>query len=237
MRPIAIFQFSPNVEPGYFASFLEARNLPFTLFRIDEGTPVPTAPTGFSGICLMGGVMSVNDPLPWIPQILELIRQAVAADIPVIGHCLGGQLLSRALGGVVTRNRVAEIGWGKLSVTDSAVQLGWLDSTEGFPAFHWHHDTFSLPEKAIPLMSSAHCQNQAFALGPHLGMQCHVEMTEALIRTWNKEWAEETASAETLQPSVQPSARQLAELGENLPHMRAMAHRLYERWLENVRKA
>lgn len=235
MRPIAIFQFSPHVEPGEFTGFLAARQRSFTLFRIDRGESVPQAVSDFSGICLMGGIMSVNDPLPWIPQVLELLRRAVAAEIPVIGHCLGGQLLSRALGGVVARNPVAEIGWGRISVRKAAVDLGWLDSTDGFPAFHWHRETFSLPQQAVPLMSSAHCENQAFAIGPHLGMQCHVEMTEKLIRTWNREWEADTRAADAARPSVQPSARQLAELDANLPRMRAVAHRLYGRWLENVR--
>lgn len=234
MLPIAIFQFSPDVEPGYFASFLQARQIPTILFRIDQGTPIPGEPMGFSGLCLMGGVMSVNDPLPWIPDILELIRRAVKADIPVIGHCLGGQLIAKALGGTITRNPVAEIGWGRVKVSAEAVTQGWLDTPAEFPAFHWHRDTFSLPAGATPLMASEHCANQAFAIGPHLGMQCHVEMTEALIRTWNKNWEDEIDGEELALPSVQPSGSQLAELPQHLPVMRSVAHRLYEHWLKNV---
>lgn len=74
----------------------------------------------------MGGPMSVNDDLPWIDPELTLIRQAVANDIPVLGHCLGGQLISKALGGVVGKNPVKEIGWGEVSVADNPVAREWF---------------------------------------------------------------------------------------------------------------
>ena len=104
MKPVAIFRHSPGEGPGYFATFLEGRSLPSQLLTLDEGEAVPAAPDAFSGLCFMGGPMSVNDPLPWIPPVLALIRQAVAQNVPVIGHCLGGQLMSKALGGQVTRS-------------------------------------------------------------------------------------------------------------------------------------
>ena len=114
MKPIAIFRHTSTEGPGYFATFLTERSLPWKLIHIDQGHPVPQDPTQFSGLAFMGGPMSVNDPLPWIPPVLELIRSAVRDDIPVIGHCLGGQLLSKALGGVMSRNPVKEIGWGQV---------------------------------------------------------------------------------------------------------------------------
>src|SRR5438093_686225 len=109
MKPIAIFQHSPTEGPGYFASFLTENRIPWQLFLIDADDSVPTDPELFSGLALMGGPMGVNDPLPWIPKVLELIRAAVTRDIPVIGHCLGGQLMAKALGGSVTVNSVKEI--------------------------------------------------------------------------------------------------------------------------------
>jgi GMP synthase-like glutamine amidotransferase len=233
MSPVAIFQFSPNVEPGYFASFLEAKGVLSTLIRIDRGESVPDDPTTFSGLCLMGGEMSANDHLPWIEKILQLIRRAVGAEIPVIGHCLGGQLLAKALGAAVIRNPETEIGWGQITVENHAISRHWLGTVEEFPAFHWHNETFSLPEKAISLMASQFCANQAFVVGPHLGMQCHVEMTDELIHTWNQTWAAQT---EVGAPSVQASSVQLDKISENLPQMRLVAQHLYERWLENVRR-
>lgn len=178
--------------------------------------------------------MSVNDPLPWIPRILALIRTAVAVEIPVIGHCLGGQLLARALGGEVTHNPVAEIGWQNVSINSDVPQRSdWLDDSTEFPAFHWHRETFSLPPGSVRLLSSSHCENQAFCLGPHLGMQCHVEMTPALIQSWNQEWGEETAP-DGNEPAIQPSMQQLDEISEKLPLMRKVARQLYENWIRRL---
>lgn len=229
MKPVAIFRHSPGEGPGYFATFLDSRSVPWQLIKIDEGEAVPHA-SGFSGLCFMGGPMSVNDDLPWLPPIFALIRQAVAKGIPVIGHCLGGQLMSKALGGTVTKNPVKEIGWGEVLTTDDT--QGWLDAPTCFEAFHWHGETFSLPAGATRLLRSRWCDNQAFVMGPHLGMQCHIEMTEAMIRLWNRQWAAESA---TPSASVQVPEQMYERMDERLAAMRLVADRLYERWLAGLR--
>ena len=178
----------------------------------------------------MGGPMSVNDDLPWLPPTFALIRQAVEQGIPVIGHCLGGQLMSKALGGSITRNPVKELGWGEVTVTDPAAQ-DWLGDLDRFEAFHWHGETFSIPPGATRILKSAWCENQAFVMGPHLGMQCHVEMTEAMIRLWNKGWAEEQA---TPGPSVQLPDEMVVRLEERIAAMRAAADRLYAHWIAGL---
>ena len=109
MKPVAIFRHSPTEGPGYFATYLDSRDLPWRLVALDRGEPVPADPQDFSGLVFMGGPMSVNDDLPWIEPVLALIRGATAGGVPVLGHCLGGQLMSKALGGSVGRNRVKEI--------------------------------------------------------------------------------------------------------------------------------
>ena len=88
--------------------------------------------------------MSVNDDLPWIPGTLQLIRNAVAKGVPVLGHCLGAQLMSRALGGVVGPNPAKEIGWGRVDVADSDEARDWFGDTRGFLAFHWHVPDYQL---------------------------------------------------------------------------------------------
>jgi GMP synthase-like glutamine amidotransferase len=229
MKPIAIFRHSPGEGPGYFATFLDSHSRPWQLLKVDAGEPVPESPQAFSGLCFMGGPMSVNDPLPWIGSALSLIRQAVARNVPVIGHCLGGQLMAKALGGQVTRNPVKEIGWGQ--VQSLVPGNPWLGNMESFEAFHWHGETFSIPAGATRLLASRHCPNQAFVLGPHLGMQCHVEMTEAMIRLWNRQWAEESAVAS---PSVQTPQQMYDQLEARIAAMRLAADRLYSRWLEGL---
>ncbi len=199
MKPVAIFRHHAGEGPGYFATFLDAHGIPWQLVRIDAGDAPPPVHDDFSGLCFMGGPMSVNDDLPWITPVLALIRNAVAAGVPVIGHCLGGQLMAKALGGTVTRNPVKELGWGRVETTAPAA-THWLGDLAGFDAFHWHGETFSIPPGAIRILKSAYCANQAFVMGPHFGLQCHVEMTEAMIRLRNRAWADEKA---TPGPAVQ----------------------------------
>ena len=112
MRPVAIFRFSPTEGPGYFAEWLDARKIPHRLIALDQGERVPALPLAFSGIAMMGGPMSVNDHLPWTAPLLDFLRSAMNADVPVLGHCLGAQLLAKALGAGVTRTSTPEIGWG-----------------------------------------------------------------------------------------------------------------------------
>lgn len=235
MQPVAIFRHSPTEGPGYFAIFLEQHRIPWQLIALDEGQAVPASADGFSGLCFMGGPMSVNDPLPWIDPVCSLIRNAVAKDIPVIGHCLGGQLMSKALGGAVTRNPVKEIGWSQAGGEDNAVARHWLGSYAGQigTIFQWHGETFSIPPGATRLLANMHCANQMFALGPHLAMQCHVEMTPEMIATWCDQWAEE-AIAVADQPSVQtPEAMQQA-IAECLPVMRQLSEQLYSVWIQGL---
>lgn len=233
MQPVAIFQHSPGEGPGYFASFLQAQAIPQRLIRLDQGEPVPATLEDFSGLCFMGGPMSVNDDLPWIAPVLALIRTAVAQDIPVLGHCLGGQLMSKALGGVVSKNPVKEIGWGIVTATGPAA-AEWLGDLKRFMAFHWHGETFSLPPGATLILRSAFCAHQAFVLGPHLGLQCHVEMTEAMIRLWCEQWPDECA---TPGPSVQTPEQMQEKMSERIQAMRQAADRLYGHWIAWLRRS
>ncbi|MBI5612474.1 MAG: type 1 glutamine amidotransferase, partial [Gammaproteobacteria bacterium] len=194
MKEIAIFRHAASEGPGYLADFLARRGLPQRLIRIDNNDPVPTSIDGFSALVFMGGPMSVNDDLPWIPPVLALIRQAVAADRPVLGHCLGGQLISKALGGAVTRNPVKEIGWLPVSRVNGPLAADWLDDLPAeFEVFHWHGETFSIPPGATRILTSRDCANQAFVIGKTLAFQCHVEMTSAMVREWARLGAAETA--------------------------------------------
>jgi len=232
MKSVAIFRHSPTEGAGYFATFLDAHRVPWRVVRVDAGEQVPANPNEFSGLVFMGGPMSVNDDLPWIRDELILINKAVDADIPLLGHCLGGQLMSKALGGVVTRNRVKEIGWGRVAVADSAAAREWFGATREFSGFHWHMETFTIPPKAVHIAESQYCANQAFVLGKHLGMQCHVEMTPALIRKWCEEWQRERVPKAW--PSVQTPAQMLERLDERASGLNKIADRLYERWIEGL---
>ncbi len=233
MKPIAIFRHAPIEGPGQLASFLDQKKLPWTLLCIDAGDPVPAAPDAFSGLVFMGGPMSVNDALPWIASSLALIRAAVAADIPVLGHCLGGQLIAAALGGSITRNPIKEIGWGQVHAVAGTQARHWLGDVAEFEAFHWHGETFSIPSGAERILESAYCPNQAFVLGKHLAMQCHVEMTEAMIRDWCEVGAGEIAAAHS--PAVQTPEQMQTLNPSHLPQLQQVAERLYAHWIEGLK--
>ena len=237
MQAVAIIRHSPTEGPGYFAIFLEQQGIPWKLIAIDEGNTVPATVDGFSGLCFMGGPMSVNDPLPWIEPVCALIRDAVAKNVPVIGHCLGGQLISKALGGVVSKNPVKEIGWSSGLGENEDVARHWLGAFAGQPGtiFQWHGETFSLPAGATRLLTNQHCANQMFALGPHLGMQCHVEMTPEMIATWCEQWADE-AIAVADEPSVQTPEVMQQEIAARLPVMRQLSEQLYSVWIKGLQQ-
>lgn len=231
MKPVAIFRHVASEGPGYFATYLDGRDVPWQVIAIDRGEAVPENPRDFSGLVFMGGPMSVNDALPWIAPALRLIRSAVDARIPVLGHCLGGQLIAKAIGGEVTRNPVKEIGWGSVDVLQNDVAAAWFGAGIGsFESFHWHGETFSIPPGAVRIASSAHCGNQAFALGPHLGLQCHVEMTPDLVRAWCEDWEKEVTALAARAPSVQTPAEMMRGVDDRVRTLNAVADRLYDRW-------
>ncbi len=233
VKSVAILRHSPGEGPGYFATFLDAHSVPWKLIKVDGGEAVPASADAFSGLCFMGGPMSVNDDLSWLPPTFALIRQAAERGVPVIGHCLGGQLMSKALGGAVTRSSVKELGWGKVSRGNAprGPAGDWLGGLESFEAFHWHGEMFSIPPGATRILESDWCENQAFVSGPHLGLQCHVEMTEAMIRLWNRQWAEENAAPG---PSVQRPEEMYERIDARLAAMHRAADRLYSRWIAGL---
>ncbi len=237
MKPVAIFRHARTEGPGYFATYLDCHGVPWEVIRIDEGELVPADAARFSGLVFMGGPMSVNDNLPWIAPALKLIRTAADSGVPVLGHCLGGQLMAKALGGEVTRSPVKEIGWGRVDVLQNGAAAGWFGAQlKSFESFHWHGETFSIPPGATRIASSFWCENQAFVLGPHLGMQCHVEMTPELIRTWCQDWEREVESLARRTASVQTPAQMMESLEEKTRTLNAIADRLYDRWRAGLQR-
>ncbi len=236
MRPVLVFRHSLTEGPGYFTTYLDHHGIPWKLVRIDAGDPVPENLNDISGLCLMGGSMSVNDELPWIPPLLTLIRQAITSDIPVIGHCLGGQLMSKALGGTVGPNPVKEIGWGDVKVTDAEAARPWLgDVAQPMLAFHWHGETFTVPPGATRILESAYCPNQAYVLNNrHIGMQCHVEMTPELIATWCDSGAAEVAASDS--PGVQSPESIQSEMPARTARLHQLADKIYSRWIQGLRQ-
>lgn len=253
MKPIAIIQHEADVAPGNLAAHLQRRGRPIEVIRLYAGDPLPANAADYAGLCSLGGNMSVatdrdqgsaDGALPWLEPELALLRDADARRVPVIGHCLGGQLLARALGGTVKRAPHLEMGWGRVKVDNAALTREWLgDDAGGVEFFQWHSDTFDLPPGAQRLLGSAWCANQAYVIPrdgyAHVGMQFHIEMTPELVRLWAADpKATEQGNAEknrTGGPSVQSPAQMLSDVDARATRMYRVAAHLYDRWLSGVR--
>ena len=236
MKPVAIFRHSPTEGPGYFATYLHARGLPWQLVKLDEGEGVPAGVGSFSGLVFMGGPMSVNDDLPWIAPVLELIRKAVPADVPVLGHCLGGQLMARALGAQVLLSPVPEVGWHEVQMSGGAEQKKWFGAAASATVFQWHYDAFELPPEAVHLAGNTSCPNQAFSLGPHLAMQFHLEIDANKLDAWLTEPEPSYQHAQQQYPSVQSVANIRDGTARFLIAQQALADRIYAQWMSSARR-
>ena len=233
MKPVVIFRFLAHEGPGYLGDFFDAQNITWQLIKVDEGEALSASILAYSGMVLMGGPMSVNDDLPWIAPLLDLIREARDNDIPLLGHCLGGQLMSKALGANITKNPIKEIGWGKVTVSNNDVAKNWFGEIETFNAFHWHGETFSLPQGANHLLASAHCQNQAWSIGKHLAFQTHIEMTVEMVHKWCEEGAEElNQSAESI--AVQQAEVMQENLAVHVFFLQKVAKQVYSQWIKGL---
>lgn len=230
MKPLYIFRHVECEGPGYLAEVLERHGIAWQLIAVDADAAIPDAIDGCSGLVFMGGPMSVNDPLPWIAQELALIRAAHIAGLPVLGHCLGGQLISKALGGEVTRNPVKEIGWHPVQRIDSATAQDWLgDTPKETELFHWHGETFSIPPGATCILASAHCAHQAFVTGNTLALQCHVEMLAPMVGEWAGLYRHEL---QTPGPAIQDATQMTTDLDIRIRGAQQVADMLYTRWLQ-----
>ena len=209
------------------------RSIPQRTIAVDAGEPLPRSAREFSGLVFMGGPMSVNDDLPWIAPALALVQDAVRNDRPLLGHCLGGQLIAKALGAEVRASPVKEIGWGEVAVSDNALAREWFGALKGFDAFHWHGETFALPLGATRVLENAHCANQAYVLGKHVGLQCHLEMTADLVRLWCRGGREEIETS-AASPAVQSAETIQRDLESRCAQLNAIAERIYARWLEGL---
>lgn len=236
MKPVLVFRYARTEGPGHFATFLTEHGIDWKLVALDEGDPVPASSADFAGLGFMGGPMSANDELEWTQPVLALMRDAVGRGVPVIGHCLGGQMLARALGARVARNPVKEIGWVRLAAERNATAREWLGELDAFDAFQWHEDTFAMPPRAVRILTGRDCPNQAYVLDDrHLGMQCHVEVTAEMIEDWCRIGIGDIDENIGKSPAVQDALTIRTRMLESLAPLTAAASRLYARWIRGLR--
>ena len=230
MNIIRIFRHIDCEGPAYLQTLLEEKQIPIELVRIDQFEPINMQLDHVAGLIFMGGSMSVNDPLEWIAQEICLIQQAVAQHIPVLGVCLGSQLLAKALGARVYSGPCMEIGWYPVScITEQPMTLGLPTQMD---VFHWHGETFDLPKGANLLFSNERYVNQGFAVGPHLGLQFHVEMEAELVREWIKR---NPADLERRCEHAHDAAAILTDLDSRIAALQGLARILFDNWLSQCK--
>ena len=231
MKPVAIFQNDRHDGPAFFATWLTREAIPFQVFALYDGAALPTGVQDFSGLCVLGGPQSANDALPYYPDLLDQLRQAVGLRIPVIGHCLGGQLLSRALGATVQAADHTEIGWSVLHPLHPHAQDWFGDGP--LQLFQWHGESFGIPAGATPLLRGDYCANQAYVVDErHLAMQFHCEVDSQKLRLWLELGAEEVRRCAS--PAAQDAASMLAHLNQHMARSQAIASHIYSRWAQGL---
>jgi GMP synthase-like glutamine amidotransferase len=196
-----VFQHVPYEGIGNIESWLSGRGsaISYTAFYNDDENPVENE---VDFLVIMGGPMSVNDEdeHPWLVKEKQFIRDFIATGKPVLGICLGSQLIASALGARVYPNYEKEIGWYEVEgLKPPGHQVFFFP--ESFLAFHWHGDTFDLPLGAIQLARSEACENQAFQIGRSvIGLQFHLETTESLLQQMVFHSRNELAPSKFVQP-------------------------------------
>ena len=233
MAKIYVLQHHPAENLGTIADALEGAALAWQYIRVNDGQPVPADMKGAGGLIVMGGPMSVyqTDRYPWLRDEMKLIEDAMKLNLPVLGVCLGAQILAAALGAKVERNpNGKEIGWYPIELQDSAKEDRLM---RGLPAtitpFHWHGDIFELPPGAVSLASSEKTPCQAFRQGDNAyGFQFHFEVTldgvGAMASAFSKELVREKIPAEQM----------VAQTAEFLPSLERFSEKVFSRWASPV---
>ena len=232
MKPVRIFRHVACEGPGYLGTFLNQHNVPFEIVCIDDGISVPKKLDDISGFVFMGGSMNVTDPLQWITEEKELIRKAIDKNIPVMGICLGAQLMSAALGGKITHDPNMEIGWHNVKADIKNIDNEWLkELPENFAPFHWHADTFDIPEEATVLLHSKCRMNQAFSINNSIAMQFHLEMTTEMVEEWVRLFKSDLKNGT---PCVQNSHEIISNLEKKIKNLHQSADIFYGRWIKGL---
>jgi len=179
--------------PGTLGTFLESVSIDIVTARLYAGDRLPDDPRVYDAVISMGGPMNVydEDAYPFLRDETLFLQKAISSEVPVMGICLGAQMIAKAAGARVIRSPQKEVGWRKVVLTAE----GRLDSLfQGLPAvldvLQWHEDMFEVPEGGELLASSEACPHQAFRYRSAVGLQFHVEVTEEILSDWFEDSAQ-----------------------------------------------
>ena len=233
MAKIYVLQHHPVENLGSIADALEGAALAWQYVRVHEGQPVPTEMKGAGGLIVMGGPMGVyqTDRYPFLRDEMALINDAIRQNRPVLGVCLGAQIVAAALGAKVDRNpRGKEIGWHPIRLEPAAKQDRLMrDLPETLTPFHWHGDIVELPAGAVSLAASEKTPCQAFRYGDKTyGFQFHFEVTStsvsAMADAFVKDLNREQINADEM----------IAKSAQFAPPLAQIADKVFSRWASPI---
>lgn len=173
--------------PGTLGAFFQSMNADIRTVRLYAGDILPAGPGGIDAIISMGGPMNVyeEDKYPFLRDETSFLREAIHAGKPVIGICLGAQMIAKALGAQVTKSPVKEVGWGKVTLSEEGQSDALFQGLpETLDVLQWHEDMFQIPEGGKLLAYSEGCPHQAFRYRNALGLQFHLEVTAEILLEW-----------------------------------------------------
>lgn len=246
MTTLLVIQHVPHERLGTFEAVFKQTGGSLRPFRADD--PKAAWPTleGVDGLVVMGGTQSVyeQDQYPYLTRELSFLRDALKAQKPILGVCLGAQLLAAALGAKVTKSPQKEVGWYPLRRepgADGDPLFAAFGQTE--TVFQWHGDTFALPKGCLRLASAPLCHEQGFRYRDNIyGLQFHLEMTEAMVRAWMRTPIN-TAELAALKGVIDPPAirrqspQHVGRLGELSAHVASTFCALADPSKRNLRRA
>ncbi len=236
MEEVLVFQHDPFEDLGFFAEVLEKQRADYRVIRLFHGEMPAEEWEHVTALIILGGPMSVDEEegFPFLRWEKRIIRAAIDEAVPILGICLGAQLIASTLGAQVFHGPVKEIGWSPISITPH----GQVDSLLGYlpesaTVFQWHSDGFELPAGAIRLATSAHYSTQAFRVGKTIyGLQFHLEVTPRMIARWIDERSKDLALA----PYVLPD-KILADTHSYAPTLKYYAERFLSEFVRRVSRA
>ena len=231
MKPVLVFQHVPHETLGTLEPLFHDVGLPCRHIQFFRDTPEYVEVGEAAGLVVLGGPMNVDEiaRYPFLQRETSWIREALWREIPVLGICLGSQLLAKALDANVHPNRMKEIGWYRIELTAEATG-DWLFGRcqPQQTVFQWHGDTFDLPEGAELLATSEACAHQAFRHGEHVyALQFHVEVTGEIIESWLGEPGNQREMAEL--PRVDPEEIR-RRMGQELTTMLELGRAMMDRF-------
>jgi GMP synthase-like glutamine amidotransferase len=220
--------------PGTLASFLEARGWTLVTVALYAGARLPEDAQEYQAVIVMGGPMGVYDETayPFLRDEHQFLMRVLGRGVPLLGICLGSQLLAKALGARVYRNPQKEIGWYTVDPTPSgAADPLFAGLTTPVPVFQWHGYAFDLPVGAMSLASSPLCTHQAFRYGDRVyGLLFHLELTPDVIHSWLAAFQDELVS---VQGTIDP-VRIVAEMPHRYVEYQQIGSRVFANLVEHV---